>query len=215
VSPLGWKEALLAALEVEDEPSAGSQAAEYVRRLYENILSWYKDVHTRVQILLGIDTIFLSFLLGTAIANRTDVKSVTSAFGVETWILLGLMASCFVASVALVIRCLNPGFASNELVRAEIDRLGGNGNPPLPAAVMWYFHHIAALDAERFVATATRADVRFESEALARQIKILAGRLVKKFRYAQRAFLATALGLVIFVATATDYLLRVTFASSA
>lgn len=188
---------------------AGGTGQEYVRRLFANILDRYKDVHNRMQVLLTINGIFLSFLVGNIITRRVDLDAIIQSFGPETWALLVLMTTAMGLSILWVILCLSPGIASDGTVKAEVAALRGQDSGAIPATVMWYFHHIAVLDREEFVSNATQRGTVLETEALATQAHILSGRLVQKFRYARRAFVATGVSFFCFLLTGASYLLRV------
>src|SRR5688572_10570160 len=80
------------------QDDAGS--VEYARRLYDDVLGWYRSAESKAQIVLGIDGAFLAFLTGAIFTKPDELNAKIQAFSPWTCTLLGLMTVCLLTSVA-------------------------------------------------------------------------------------------------------------------
>src|SRR5258706_3848944 len=86
--------------------NAPSTGTDYSRRLFENILDWYKSADAKAQIILTLDGVFLSFLTGTLFSKRAEIYQVLHFFKPITWVFLRLMCLFISASIVSAIWCL-------------------------------------------------------------------------------------------------------------
>src|SRR5213593_1142530 len=141
-----------------------SSAVAYVRRLYDNVLEWYRSADNKAQVVLGLDGAFLAFLAGAAFAKPDDLRVVVHGFTAVTWSLLAVMALCLLGSIAAAIHCLQ----SRLLTRSDLDRLvspedraTGNLSPYRPEQ-SWFFQILAPLSLDRLRRTLQGVDAAFE-----------------------------------------------------
>jgi hypothetical protein len=55
--------------EVELGEKAVDESLEYSRRLYDNIVDWYKSAELKAQVVLSLAGVFTSFLIASIFAN--------------------------------------------------------------------------------------------------------------------------------------------------
>ena len=135
-----------------------SSALEFSRRIFDNILDWYKNADTKAQIILSLDGAFLVFLTSFIFTKPDDLLAVFSHFGAETWLLLGLMCLTFTGSILSVIFCL----WSRVYSETELDEMLQKGNlnvadfKTYQPEFIFFFQFISRLDADQL----SKKDVR-------------------------------------------------------
>ncbi len=82
-----------------------------------------------------------------------------------------------------------------------------------PPGVMWFFQHIAVLNAPMFRKTLRSVNGTFEVEAVASQIRILSNNVRKKHIGVNLGFMLAVITLLLFAAAAASYVVAVTSAS--
>jgi hypothetical protein len=199
-------------------PSASSSgrerqvASEYARRLYERIVVWYESAERQAQLILALDGVFLSFLVGSVFSDPSELQSVVARFGPETWALLALMSLALVASIGCAIACLYSRIYSS----AELDEIYGNEgvDPADPDThtpeVMWFFQMIGGLDSGAFVNRVLTVDNEFEIRAVASNCIPLARNVANKHRWVNYGFFGAGLVLVLFLLSGISYTIRAT-----
>ena len=78
-------------------------AVEYSRRLYDDVLGWYRSADAKAQVVMGLDGAFLAFIAAGAFRKPEELASLFATFQPLTWRLLGLI----VGSVTSVTKPLN------------------------------------------------------------------------------------------------------------
>jgi hypothetical protein len=185
-----------------------SGAGEYARRLYDDVLGWYKSAEAKAQIVLGVDGAFLAFLTGAIFAKPDELNAKVDAFSRWTWSLLGLMTICLLTSVAAAIYCLWSRIYSKPELEKILATTRQTGDPKLyPPEHMWFFQMVAALKEDRFLATLRQVDTAFEIEAMGSQILILSENVRTKHRAANAGFSLAAATLILFFLAGLSYLL--------
>jgi hypothetical protein len=117
---------------------------EYVRRVYDQTLDWYKVAETKAQLLLGAIGLFLTVLGGTVFGKVDDLRALSSTFGVETWLFLAVWILAASGAVLCATRSLLSlhGHAIRDFANLHVD-------PAAPLTyrpeVLWYFGHLANL----------------------------------------------------------------------
>jgi hypothetical protein len=101
-------------------------ALEYARRLYANVLDWYKLADTKAQLLLTIDGAFITIIAGAIFGNPEATSDRARQFGPETWVLLAVSALALLASVACAALCLwsRTGLGETSIRRVMRRELG-------------------------------------------------------------------------------------------
>jgi hypothetical protein len=182
---------------------------EYARKLYGNIGEWYKDVHTRAQLVLSLDGAFVTLLAGSILGNRDEIKSATDVFGWETWVLLALMALAFATSLFYAIQTLTPRSLFRRRIDAAYTDIRGDLTTPPPPEVMWWPQFIWRVGWDWFhtrVETMTGAD---ERDALSSQIFALSDHLNDKYRFLHRAYIGAGLAVVLLLAASASFVFHV------
>lgn len=184
---------------------------EYSRRLYANVLDWYKRAETKAQVVLTIDGAFLAFLTDSMFVSQSDVQKIYGHFTVAMWTLLALMVITLLGSILGVLVCVRSRTLSDKELDDFFRNLGVDPARPesYRAEVMWFFQMIARLSPEGFVERMGRIGETFEIEALARQIQILSKNLEKKHRMVNLSFWLTGASLTSFLIAGVSYILRV------
>jgi hypothetical protein len=187
-----------------------SDGIEYARRLHEDVLQWYRSAETKSQIILTLDGVFLGFLAGPLLSGGSEVTGILDSFGSDTWIFLALMALSLAFSILSAVLCL----ISRTYSKAELNRFFAElmMDPDKPETYrpqgMWFFQHVAGLNKGAFEQRLLQAEPNLEISALASQIYVLGGNVVKKHRWANRGFFFTGSTLLLFLATAVSLVLH-------
>ena len=177
---------------------------DYTRRLLAQTLGWYRNADMKSQILLTIDGAFLAFLTASVFRAPGDLRPILVKFGIETWILLGLMAFSLVASIVCALLAL--------WSRSVILRRRGRPWATQPASpnpdTMAFFEDIRWLDREGFRRALHNIDYPFEIDALGSSIFVLASNVSKKHRWVDVGFGLSAATLLLFLSAAISYVSR-------
>lgn len=184
-----------------------SEALEYARRLYDDVLAWYLSADTKAQVLLGLDGAFMAFLAATTFQKSDDLGKLIDSFPTLTWVLLVSMGVTLLMSMVAAVYCLwsRIHFASSLeewITNAETPARTETEYPP---EVMWFFQHLAALEPQRFRETLASVDAPFELHAMASQIEKLSGNVRKKHIAVDLGFVLAMLTLLLFAAAAVSY----------
>lgn len=185
-------------------------ALDYTRRLYGNLVDWYKTAETKAQILLSLDGIFVSLVVGSLLRDRDGTRSTLEEFGVETWAAVATVGVAISASIFCALMCV----VSRVMPRAEMARrfpelADDSAGTRYPPEAMWFFQTISRLDEQRYTTEALRMTAETEARALANQSYLLSGRVLKKHLWVNRGFGFAAAALVALVVAAGSFLWRV------
>jgi hypothetical protein len=190
---------------MRDPPPAGAlpvpKALDYARALHEATLDSNKELYTRAQIVLTLDGVVVGASVAALASKRHDLEDTVAIFGPETWGLLAVAALAFALSVTFSALALYS--RHNEGARRV------TADNRFTPARMWFYAHIAQLEAEAFVQHAIeRADADFETRSRLTQVTNMAPIMVRRATFLNRAFASTAVALVFFILAAADYLVR-------
>jgi hypothetical protein len=182
---------------------------EYLRRLYANVLDWYKIADSKAQLILTLDGAFITIVTGTVFAKPDELMARQRVFGWETWTFLSLAALAIVSSIICAVLCLHSQLHEahlNDLVaQYRVDRENLDTYTP---AVAWWFGMIASLRSDIMIKYLRTANEAFERDALANQIVVLSDHILKKHRWVNRGWLFAATSLLSLVASGASYILR-------
>ena len=187
----------------------------YTRRLYDNVLDWYKSADSKAQVILAIDGGFIAFVSSTVFVNPGDLKIILGAFSPITWSALAIMIISLVGSIGASIYCLWSRIYSEKEIRKFIDdevekaSVTSNESGGYPPSVSYFFQFIEHLDLEIFGSTIRKVDSQFELKALTSQIHILSGNVRDKHFAVNMGFALTSLSLIMFFAVAGSYTLTI------
>lgn len=187
-------------------------ALEYSRLLFANILDWYKNADLKAQILLTFDGIFLSILDSSVFGKNDKIVEILSYFGTETWILLGGMILTLIGSIYSALGCIRSRLADPVEITNHLLEIVQDSGLKLyqKPDTMWFFGHIARLkDRKRFQQRLEQFSEKDELTAISSQIFILSKNVLMKHAWVNRGFILIAVTLILFLAAATSYVIRV------
>jgi hypothetical protein len=194
------------------QPENGSEEGlEYARRLYLNILDWYKIADSKGQLLLTLDGAFVTIMTGFVLGKPAEVHDKVQQFNPETWFLLIVAALAIALSIACAAACLwSRSGLGNGMIYRIINQLGVDPKrrETYTASVAWWFGMIALLDRRYISETIKRADQEFERDALVSQIIALSINVLRKHRWVNRGWVLTAISLGALVLMSATYILR-------
>jgi hypothetical protein len=183
---------------------------EFLRRLYANVLDWYRIADAKAQLILTLNGIFITIVTGTVFSRPDELAAWRRVFGVETWIFLSLGAVAIVGSIISALLCLHSRLHEAALRdiadHYHVDRKSIETYVP---GVAWWFGMIARMEPRLMIHYLQTADEMFEAEALADQIVVLSGRNLAKHRAVNRGWLLAGASLLCLVIAGTSYVLRV------
>ena len=182
---------------ISETPSAAHHLA-YVRRLYDNVESWYTSADNKAQILLALDGVFLGFLTSTLFMDATRLASILSLFGTETVVALAVLVICLSLSVFAALMCL----------RSRVKRETGLKAAP---GTMFFFGHLSGLQPNDFLSQLRKVDAEYELDVLASQILLLSRTVRTKHLWVNVGFALLIGALFAFVILAVTYFARVAY----
>jgi hypothetical protein len=182
-------------------------SVEYSRRLYDDVLGWYRTADAKAQAVLGLDAAFVAFMTANAFQKPIDLGNLLSTLSPRTSRLLGLMAATLAASMASSIYCLVSRIylRPHAAVRKMLAKSKAWSGEKYPAGVMWFFQFVSVLDPAVFRQTLIGVDEPFEVDALASQISILSKNVRKKHIAANVGFVLAVVTVLLFAASAASY----------
>lgn len=193
----------------EGVPPGGAlePAVAYSRRLYDDLLGWYRSADAKAQVVIGLDGAFLAFITAAAFRKPEELASLFDTFLPLTWQLLGLMAVTLVASMVSSIYCLwsRVYLRPSRIVASILAGSGTETGETYPSGVMWFFQLVAGLDEDMFRRTLLGVNARFEIEALSSQIAVLSKNVRRKHIAANVGFALGIVTLLLFAGAATSY----------
>lgn len=183
----------------------------HVQALYNEAVAWYEHAERKAQLILTLDGVFLSFLSASVFEKSADLRAVTSQFGPETWVLLGLMAASLAVSIlSAVIALRSRMYSKSRLERYLAEhRDETSKEATYDPAVTWFFQHIAALDPSVLAHVLGRADADFAVRSLTHSVVPLAQNVVRKHRWVNRGFFLAGAVLMFFLWAGVSYVSRV------
>src|SRR4051812_12685548 len=116
-------------------------ATVYSRKLFDNVIDWYKSADAKAQVLLGLAGTFLSFLTGSMFMKREELKSILNVFGPETWAFLAMTILCLVLAIGCALICLRSRMADE--FRTHLSAINAGTSEKQCAETLWFFGSIA------------------------------------------------------------------------
>jgi hypothetical protein len=176
----------------------------YVRRLYDDVLGWYRNADAKAQVVLTIDAVFVAFLANAIFKNSQDLSATVAALPIPARICLGLMLLTLTGSMASAVVSLRSRIYSTDKLTATIRKAQSKyaHEDRLAPEVAWFFQFVAAAKPDELRQTLATVDAEFELGALASQIHILAGNVRAKHLATNWGFALATATLVLFLAAA-------------
>ncbi|MFC4466835.1 hypothetical protein ACFPH6_20265 [Streptomyces xiangluensis] len=187
----------------------GTEAdAEYVRRVYDRAIDWYRVAEAKAQLILTVNGVLVTVIFGTAAGNVTKKHEFAKISGVETWCFFLVSTGSLIGAVACAAACLWSRHVKN--VKGTFARL--RVYPEIPNSyrpeVLWYFGDLAHLEIEPAAALISRADRRFEIKALSYNVVHLAGIVLRKHRFVNAGWALTALAIISLIVGVASIFIR-------
>lgn len=176
-------------------PSGDAEVdAEYVRRVYERAMDWYKVAESKAQLILTVNGVLVTLAFGTA-AGHTDGRELGKAAGVETWCCFMVVIGALLGAVVCAAACMWSRHGSNY--KGTFALLGVDPEDPSSyrPEVLWYFGDLAHLQMGPAAAMIGRADRNFEITSLSYNVVHLARIVLRKHRFVNAGWALTALGI--------------------
>lgn len=171
---------------------------DYLPRLYDDVLAWYRSADAKAQLLLTLDGVFVTVTAAAVFAKPEELVARKASISVLAWVLLAAAAVGVVSSVICAIACLY-----SRLSTANIDRLISDWGV-LPddvesyrPAVGWWFGFIAVLPRPQITTFLQRMDGDLQQEALANNVALLSVNVLSKHRWANRGWILASSGIVL------------------
>jgi hypothetical protein len=173
----------------------------YNRRLYANVLEWYKIADTKAQLLLALNGVFVAALAGGLLLKPADVAQ-AKIFGGWTWLCLGVLAFSVTASTFSAARCvasrLSDARVKYRLSEFGVDSMDAGTYRPETA---WWFGYIATLHPNEITTYLRAASPEFERDAITSAVVQLAPNVLAKHRWVNRGWWFASLALVSLLAS--------------
>jgi hypothetical protein len=186
-------------------------SVEYIRRVFDHNLFWYKNADAKAEIILTLDGVFLGFVTSLIFINQIDLIEILRRFTSLSWLCLGLMVVCLTGSIVSSIICLwsrIPMFVrraqKNYFVKNGIDV--NNMKTYLPETT-FFFQKISWLEPTIYQKYMLSTGKKFEISALALDVHVLSKNVLKKHKWVDIGFFLTGLSLLCFLAFSISYLL--------
>jgi hypothetical protein len=188
-----------------------SAALEYARRVFDGVLDWYKNADSKAQIILSLDGAFLAFLTSSIFMEQDKLSKILSRFGLETWILLGLMCISLIGSILSAIFCLwSRIYNEDELdVILKSEGVEFENSATYKPQFMLFFQFLSRLQPKRIAERFSVINEEYEIEALAFQMQIISQNVMNKHYWVDRGFVLVGLSLLFFLSAGISYVLRV------
>jgi Family of unknown function (DUF5706) len=196
--------------EVSQSKVDEDRAVVYGRKLFDNVIDWYRSADAKAQVLLALAGTFLSFLTSSMFMKRDELNSILNAFGPETWAFWTMMILCLVLTIGCALMCLRSRTADPPEFIAHLDAINRGTSDRQWAETLWFFGMIAQLkDRERFQTRLVEMTAGDEIQALSSQIFLLSKNVARKHRWVNRSVLCIVLTLIFFLASGISYVCHV------
>jgi len=80
--------------------------AEYVRRVYERAIDWYKVAEAKAQLILTVNGVLVTVVFSIFAGNIRDERDLAKVSGVETWFFLLVCTGALLGAVTCAAACL-------------------------------------------------------------------------------------------------------------
>jgi hypothetical protein len=185
-------------------------STEYLRRLHDDVLSWYRTADAKAQLILTLDGIFITIVSANIFVKPDELQARKESFGPVAWSLLGLAAAAMVCSIASAVVCLH-----SRLKDADPRRIKTNlGIDPTQEetyipAIAWWFGFLATLPRDKVSKYLSTVDDRLEQQILAVEVVALSVNVLRKHRWVNRGWIFAASSLASIVLAGAAYVVTV------
>jgi hypothetical protein len=186
-------------------------SVEYIRRVFDHNLFWYKNADAKAEIILTLDGVFLGFVTSLIFVKQVDLMEILGRFTSFSWLFLELMVVCLTGSIVSSIICLWSRIPiligraqQNYFAEKKID--AKNIKTYLPETT-FFFQKISWLESTLYQKYMLSTDKKFEISALAIDVHVLSNNVRKKHKWVDIGFFLTGLSLLCFLAFSISYVL--------
>ncbi len=178
---------------------------EYVRRLYADVMEWYKNADSKAQVVLTLDGLFLAFIAATLFEHADVVNGLRW----HTALFLSLMAVSLATSVGYAVACIWSRIYSYKELEEFLckEKVDISNHQTYTPAVSRFFQIIGALDEGEFKKRMGAVNPVFEVESLSGQIIKLSRNVRTKHRYVNYGFIFAGITLTLFAVSAVSFVL--------
>jgi hypothetical protein len=182
--------------------------AEYVRRVYDRAIDWYKVAEAKAQLLLTVNGVLVTVVFGI-ISGRVAGGRSARVPGIETWFFLFAAISSLIGAVACAAACMWSMHGKDKTFAL----LGVDRNDPASyrPEVLWYFGHLARLEIGPAAALISQADRKFEIVTLSYNVVHIAPIILRKHRLVNAGWALTAMAITSLIASGASILIRAQF----
>ncbi len=187
-----------------------ADAVEYARRVYGNVLDWYRNADAKAQVILTLDGAFLTLLSTSVFAKHDEVLWAVKHFSPETWVALALMCVSLTGSIISALMCLRSRTYSRNELRTLLGEAGveGDNSETYTPQVMFFFQMLSQLHPMQLAQRLQSVGKNFEIEALANQLVPLSNNVSRKHIWVNRGFLLAGTTLILFLIAVVAYVAR-------
>ena len=181
---------------------------DYVRRVHEGGIDWYKVAEAKAQLLLTVSGLLITLIFGMISGNLAEVSEFSKIAGVETWALFFIATSAILGAVTCAAASLWSKHGTT--IKVTFPALGVDPVDPktYTPEVLWYFGHLAHLEPKAAASMISHADPGFEIKTLSYNVVRLSGIVLRKHRLINAGWALGALALVSIVAAAASAFIR-------
>lgn len=185
------------------------ETLEFLRRAYASTREWYDIAERKAQIILGVNGILVTVVLGSIFGKLDQLHNLKLTLHPSTWILGALVACSVVGAVSCAALCmwsLHGNASLRELTEMGVDSRDGDTYRP---EALWYFGHLANLDATLAVGRLRSSNRDFEIQVLSHHLVGLARRVQRKHRFVNGAWALTSAALILAAVTAVSVIIQI------
>ena len=186
-------------------------SVEYIRRVFDHNLFWYKNADSKAEIILTLDGVFLGFVTSSIFIKQADLMEIMHRFTNLSWLFLGLMVLCLTGSIISSIFCLwsrIPIFTKRAQKKYFADnKIDAKNMKSYRPEVTFFFQKISWLEPFVYQKYMLSTGKKFEVSALALEVHTLSKNVLIKHKWVDIGFFLTGASLLCFLTFSISYFL--------
>lgn len=181
---------------------------EYVRRAYDRAIDWYKVAESKAQLLLTVNGLLVTVYFAVLTGKAGSADRAARLVGTEARIFAMVSAAAVIGATGCAAGALWSRHTGN--IKEAFPRLDVEPGDPASYCpeVLWYFGHIARLDADAAARMIGGADRRFEVTALSYNLVNLSHVVLRKHQFVNLGWALTATAIVSLVLAGAALLIQ-------
>ncbi|WP_305784675.1 hypothetical protein [Symbioplanes lichenis] len=155
---------------------------EYMRRVYERAIDWYKIAEGKAQLILTVNGAFVTVVFGLLSGNVAGLRNSLGSIGVLTWLFLTLGSLALGGSIlaaALSLLSRHETHIRHDFAELAVDPRDETTYCP---EALWYYGHLAKLHRRGIQRMVRGVDEATELDVLAYHVQGLAATVLRKHR---------------------------------